>query len=156
MKRVYFIKPADMNGPIKIGSSDAPRLRLKQLQADCHIAMDLLAEAPGGPWDERNIQEKFAEHRTVAEFIPTDRGYLCAGPTEWFKPAPELLAFIEIVRDRGAIPFELIVNREAEMVRMRAKGATYAAIGSRFGVTRQFVQQIISKIEAGRSGSIAA
>jgi hypothetical protein len=64
---------------VKIGSAVDAQRRLKHLQAASADPLVLLGVVPGAIPDEKRLQRKFMDHR--------ERG-------EWFRPAPELMAFI--------------------------------------------------------------
>jgi hypothetical protein len=74
---VYFARAA--GGPIKIGLSRSPQLRIDHLATGSPEDLRLLAVVPGNRERERQLHERFAAHRV--------RG-------EWFAPEPELLDFI--------------------------------------------------------------
>lgn len=82
---VYFIQSEE--GPIKIGFSDDPAKRLDQLQVASPSQLRLLGSLPCKSTREAAIHGYFAEHRL--------RG-------EWFRPAPELLAWIAESTDAAA------------------------------------------------------
>lgn len=77
---VYFVQEAD-NGAIKIGYADWPKKRLKELQVgnprELRIIGLLLTDDHR---EESRMHRRFAAHRL--------RG-------EWFRPAPELVEFID-------------------------------------------------------------
>lgn len=75
---VYFIR-AGVDGDIKIGVSTNVSTRLRMLQNAAPDELHLLGVFPGSYEDESALHMRFAQHRR--------RG-------EWFKPVPELLAFI--------------------------------------------------------------
>lgn len=79
---VYFIQSGD-GGPIKIGYSTNVAVRLADLQTASPHDLTLLASLPGGPKLEKVIHRGFDEHRIKGE---------------WFRPAEDLLTFIEEVR----------------------------------------------------------
>lgn len=79
MKRVYFIKPIGMDGPIKIGCSYMPLNRLRALMGWSPFPLELLATFEGDFDDERRMHSLFSACR--------DQG-------EWFHPAPDLLSLI--------------------------------------------------------------
>ena len=75
---VYFIQ-ADKNGPIKIGVSNNPSARLRQLQTGSHASLNLLAVIDGDMKKEHEIHKMFEKFRTDGE---------------WFQPDYEILAYI--------------------------------------------------------------
>lgn len=78
-RTVYFMKPVGMDGPIKIGCTNMPIRRLKQLGDWCPFPLEIIGTFPGSPADEHEVQRRFAQHRSHGE---------------WFRPAGELLEFI--------------------------------------------------------------
>lgn len=79
---VYFIQAATL-GLIKIGSAWLPTDRLNTLQIGSPDVLRLLGviRCPGeARGDEKALHRKFAAHRSHGE---------------WFRPAPELMAYIE-------------------------------------------------------------
>jgi len=79
---VYFI--ADEHGNVKIGYASSVGWRLANLQTANASELTLLVEIPdGGPKLERELHKRFSEHRV--------RG-------EWFRLAPEILDYIETVK----------------------------------------------------------
>lgn len=83
MSRVYFIKPIDFPGPIKIGCSASPLKRRDALSAWSPFPLEIIAEIEG----DHSIERRF-HARHVASF----RGF------EWFDLTPELQADIEAIR----------------------------------------------------------
>ncbi len=78
-QKVYFIQMGE-KGPIKIGQSANPELRLASLQTANPAALNLLWVYEGDEYTEQNIHGIFKKDRI--------RG-------EWFKPSEELTTFIE-------------------------------------------------------------
>jgi hypothetical protein len=95
--RVYFIQEGT-GGPIKIGTSTRVRQRLRELRVNAKDTLVLRAMTKGGRWVEALLHSLFSHARI--------RG-------EWFKPAPELLEYIEEVRVAEGTP-ETIAARELE------------------------------------------
>ena len=75
---VYFVQVGRI-GPIKIGTTMTPESRFSGMQTDNPFELNLLHTAPGDDVEEGILHGYFAKIRL--------RG-------EWFRPAPELLAFI--------------------------------------------------------------
>lgn len=73
--KVYFIQ-AEHGGPVKIGWSDSPSYRLRELQTGNPYKLVIRKTLPGGPTREAEVHEDFAHARI--------------GASEWFKPVPEL------------------------------------------------------------------
>ena len=79
---IYFIRRPD-DGAIKIGYTDQPSTRMPALRREVD-GMELLAVMDGGFPEEQGLHVRF--------------DHLCLGNAanhEWFRAAPELLAFIE-------------------------------------------------------------
>ncbi len=76
---VYFIQMGD-DGPIKIGWALDVKKRLLDLQCGSPFELRLLLSRPGCDVEEGLLHRRFARSRL--------RG-------EWFRPSPEVLAFIE-------------------------------------------------------------
>lgn len=74
---VYFITN---DRAIKIGWSGSPTVRKRDLQVASPGRLRIIATFPGTPDDEKDVHRAFAHLRM--------RG-------EWFRPEPDLLAFIE-------------------------------------------------------------
>lgn len=78
--RIYFMRCDCPEGFIKIGFGRDPERRLPALQVGSPYHLSIMATMAGTFSDERTIHERFKEARTQGE---------------WFRPTPELLAFIE-------------------------------------------------------------
>ncbi len=76
---IYFAQLP--TGSIKIGYSADVSARMKQLRAHYGVEPALLFVMKGGRDAEREMHERFSAHRL--------------GQTEQFRPAPELMAFID-------------------------------------------------------------
>src|ERR1044072_1869526 len=81
---VYFIRPKGKAGPIKVGHSTFPPVRLISLQAWSYEELEIVSQIEGYRRLERDIHERFAKYQI--------RG-------EWFDAAPELIALAEGIRD---------------------------------------------------------
>lgn len=78
-RRVYFIKPVGLDGPIKIGCSLSPNNRRKTLDTWSPFALEVAAEIEGGHVIERQFHA---------------RHYEAHQRKEWFDATPLLLADI--------------------------------------------------------------
>lgn len=79
VRSVYFIQAS--NGYIKIGVAESPAHRLRTLRGMSPLPLRLILVLPGrGADGESELHGRFAEHRAHGE---------------WFRPAPELLDFIQ-------------------------------------------------------------
>ncbi len=74
---VYFISDGEA---IKIGFSGSAIVRMGDLQTSHHRPLKIMLTIPGTMDDERKMHQKFKHLRIAGE---------------WFKPAPDLMAFIE-------------------------------------------------------------
>jgi hypothetical protein len=88
---VYFIQSGGEDGPIKIGVTTDPALRVKRLQTGSAAPLRLLGTIKGDEALERAYHAHFAAYRL--------RG-------EWFSPAPEVLAAIPPQIDSRQRTFE--------------------------------------------------
>lgn len=86
MKRVYFIKPIGMDGPIKIGCSRSPYKRLDSLELWSPFRLELLTDIAGDGPLERQFHAMFAEDHIHHE---------------WFAWSPRLEWTIQSIK-RGA------------------------------------------------------
>lgn len=82
---VYFIQ-GGFGGPIKIGTTQSLRARLKGLQCGSPVRLYVLATLPGGDAQESELHVRFDEDRLHGE---------------WFSPSASLLAFIETLKGEG-------------------------------------------------------
>ena len=78
---VYFIQEEE-TGRIKIGFSENPFQRLKELQTGNSSKMTLIGQIEGGADEENNIHREFAEERI------RENG-------EWFRPSERLTNYIK-------------------------------------------------------------
>lgn len=89
MKRVYFLRPVGQLGPIKIGCSKLPPLRLETLTTWSPVRLELICSVPGTHKDERTLHGMFAQHHVHGE---------------WFGASKELLALIAHCEAHGQLP----------------------------------------------------
>ena len=99
MKRVYFIKPVGMDGPIKIGCTDDARGRLADLMAKSPFPLEIAATLPG---------DHILEARLHRRFIASN------SHSEWFIWSPDLQSIIDDVVgglfDPALLPEPLFLN----------------------------------------------
>ena len=76
---VYFIQRGG-DGPVKIGFSKNPKGRLSSLQTGIPERLHLLGIVDGGKAEEQRLHRYFAAYGIQGE---------------WFKPAPDLMAYIQ-------------------------------------------------------------
>ena len=103
-KFIYFILRGDV---IKIGISNMPFRRMRQLQTACPELLEMLLVIPGGREDEKYLHDLFAP--------------VCVGG-EWFKDCPPLRNYIagERVRveeflNRPSLIEWLLADAQAEL-----------------------------------------
>lgn len=89
MKRVYFLRPVGQLGPIKIGCSKLPELRLETLTVWSPMRLELICSVPGTHKDERTLHGMFHKHHVHGE---------------WFGASKELLALIDHCQATGELP----------------------------------------------------
>lgn len=85
---IYFMKPVEMPGPIKIGCSRFVGQRLDTLMAWSPFPLETMASAVGDFRLERHLHDRFAH---------------CRLHKEWFDPSIDLLERIEKVRCGASI-----------------------------------------------------
>lgn len=90
---VYFIRPIGQAGPVKIGCSIKTKRRFAEVIMWSPIPLEIAATVPGGFAEEARISCRFKQHRSHGE---------------WYAPAVEVVAFVELVRKTGMLPFEVI------------------------------------------------
>lgn len=95
---VYFIRSECPNQFIKIGIANDLNTRLSGLQVSAAYPLTVMATMPGGPSVESELHARFAEAH--------ERG-------EWFRPAPELLAYIAAIKPPA--PQEPTINVDGLM-----------------------------------------
>jgi hypothetical protein len=80
--RVYFVRPVGQEGPVKIGYSRKSDERLAALALWSPVALEIVAEFPGGHQTERQFHTMFRHLWSHCE---------------WFNASPELTATIEAI-----------------------------------------------------------
>lgn len=83
---VYFVQSGN-GGPVKIGRSASPRVRISSLQTASPYDLRILAVMPGAAVVERAFHEAFVGDRIRAN-------------GEWFRPSTTLMAFIKEIGGR--------------------------------------------------------
>jgi hypothetical protein len=89
---VYFLKPVDLPGPIKIGWGQYPTDRLGWYAKYSPIPLELILVVPGGYELEKALHEHFAD-------VHSHR--------EWFHAAPRLVSAIAAMK-AGTPPHEAV------------------------------------------------
>ena len=131
---VYFIGGI-ARGPIKIGTSACPELRLKTLQTGYPYRLAVLASFAGGEEEEEATHQLLVEHKLEGE---------------WFRRSAEILQFINLVSCRVA--FSMIAERFAKQRAERA--ARFSAQLSNRPVKGRRVNHVAQN-ETGRAGRAA-
>lgn len=80
---VYFIKPKGASGPVKIGLSEYPELRMMANSHWVPFPLELLLKIPG---------DRFLEARFHRMFLD------CHSHLEWFNMTPKLQSVIESIK----------------------------------------------------------
>lgn len=88
LSKVYFMQGVE-GGPVKIGTSNDPARRLRQVMDWVPFDLRILAAAPGGFLTEAYLHHKFHAARLRRE---------------WFAPTESLMAFVDEVAGAGRIP----------------------------------------------------
>ena len=121
MRDVYFIRPAGLVGPIKIGCSQRPRERMAELMCWSPIALELIGTLPrAGFRVENRIHTLLWAYHTHKE---------------WFTPSEVVLETVTGLLD-GSFPIsalpEAVCKRD-----LRARGIDAARNAARYWADRQ-------------------
>lgn len=99
MKRVYFIRPIGMDGPVKIGCSRTPEGRRANIAPWSPFPLEVVAEIEGDFELERRFHAKFVSDHSHSE---------------WFRWSAELQATIDAIRggsfDTASLPDPVRLN----------------------------------------------
>lgn len=105
---IYFFRPVGLKGPIKIGSSEAPRTRLEQMAVWSPFELEMIGSIPGEISDERFLHDGLAEsHRH----------------REWFDATSIVLRAVEEAIDDGSL--ERVRSWLKPSGKIRAYGTSY-------------------------------
>lgn len=135
---IYLLQPNDYP-VVKIGTSDNPEARMKQLHINHWADFKIIRTIEGGYGEERWFHQRFAEHRI--------RG-------EWFTLIPEMLTVAisaEEVRQQRLSPDQ---RRRVAEEAIRA-GRSYSDIGEELGISRERVRQYAEKLGIKGDRSVA-
>lgn len=88
-KHVYFMKPVDEHGPIKIGCSSEPVKRLRALEIVSPVLLEVICSAPGSHGHENWLHHRFSKDRRHGE---------------WFEWSQDLQIIIDHVANTGNLP----------------------------------------------------
>lgn len=90
---VYFVKPVDADGPIKIGCSQEPEARLHAMDKMSPVRLEIAAQLPGGTILERRFHHRFRHLHSHGE---------------WFRADDELIETVRAIKegnfDTGTLP----------------------------------------------------
>lgn len=132
-RRVYFIKPVGMDGPVKIGCSKSPTGRRDTLQTWAPFPLEIIAEIEGGFDLERRFHSLFAD------------SYL---RREWFDWTPEMGG---VIADIVAGVFDIASLPEPKRIpRSYLNGKTGPKAGTKWSEQRKAqarVQRAIRQAE---------
>lgn len=103
---IYFLRPIGSDGPVKIGCSEAPVERLKQLMTWAPVPLEIVAQFPGGFDLERNIHECLSDMHSHHE---------------WFHADPRLTGIIEKLRAGVSIAEAMDLSARVGSLRKKAK-----------------------------------
>lgn len=96
---IYFIRPVDRDGPIKIGCARSVQQRLAQLNNMSPIPLELIASVAGTTATERKIHREFANQHSHGE---------------WFNASETLTAFIDKIA--AGTPIGAMIDLDANGV----------------------------------------
>jgi len=138
MKRVYFIKPIGMDGPVKIGCSVSPQGRLESLDMWSPIPLEIVADTEGGLALEKRFHYHFAASH--------DR-------REWYRWSPEIAAVVAAI---NAGTFDASILPEKWPSVRRGKGRSYSHFkGVRRNIYDRFQAYIAHRGKRYEIGSFA-
>lgn len=114
MRRVYFIKPIGMAGPVKIGCSSSPDNRRRSLATWSPFPLEIVAEIEG----DIKLEQRFH-----TRFLGSYKSH------EWFDWSPELQAVIDAV---AAGTFDIATLPKPQQLPRKRKGTAYSTPGWRY------------------------
>lgn len=109
-RRVYFVRPVGMDGPIKIGTSVDIQARLGVINSQSRVLCEVMASAPGGYEEERALQKHL-----LGDWLRS----------EWFSPSLRLMAIVDHVIATGQLP--PIPDNQNETIRSAAVRRAWVA-----------------------------
>lgn len=144
MNYVYFIEESVPDGFIKIGKTTDPDFRLNALQLSNARKLVITGIGYGSGITERYFHKAF-------EYAYIGR--------EWFNPVPDLTDYIsklptweEAKNGSSVIPY--LTAGEDEIIALYDAGWSLHDIGNRWGVSRQAIQQMMTKMGKGRRSRV--
>lgn len=111
---IYFMQCGGVAGPIKIGSSYRPSQRLIAFQMGCPYPLSIIREIDGYLEGERWFHSYFEALNIHGE---------------WFRYSPDLLT---------VCPPKNIETRGDKIMKLRAEGLTFKAIGEQLGMSAAY------------------
>ncbi len=124
MRRVYFIKPIGMDGPIKIGCSQCPGKRLSSLETWCPFPLEIVAEIPGYSTLECRFHRKFLDTHLRSE---------------WFAASAELTATIKQI-NAGSFDVETLPQYGGTLASLKSNKAEYSPLDMKYcALHHQFI-----------------
>ena len=139
---IYFMQIDGISDLVKIGYSQDPAYRARQLTWQVGKLVSVITTCAGRCTAEADIHRKFAQLRVNRQFCP----HHIVG-TEWFWLSDELQAFIDEVARTGELPLALNERRLDYVESLLQTGFRHAEIARRLGVSRQSVPGMISMLE---------
>lgn len=126
MRHVYFIKPIGMAGPIKIGQSATPGVRLQHLNCWAPFPLEIVAQIEGGRELEERFHAAFVDHHERLE---------------WFTAHPDIISVIAAIND-GAFDIDTLPYASGPIRGMRKRHETWAAIDYEYyGLLLQYYER---------------
>jgi hypothetical protein len=107
---VYMIQAGGKGGSVKIGVTDDVEKRLRNMQTGNHQALAVIRLFEGGEAEERQLHERFADHRLSGE---------------WFSFSKRMLG------DVGLAEVKVVAEGQRFLDRMDELSARHAEIGER-------------------------
>jgi hypothetical protein len=143
MKRVYFLRPVGQLGPIKIGCSKLPELRLETLTTWSPMRLEMVCSVPGSHKDERTLHGMFRKHQVHGE---------------WFGASKELLALIDhcsFHRELPELP-EVIAFPRTRHVGHRGRAAGKKESGELSPDKLEIARTMRGQYESGMTAAVIA
>lgn len=106
---IYFFKPVGRKGPIKVGCSEAPKLRLETFAAWSPVPLVFIGMVPGTLKDEQFLHRCFADSHSHGE---------------WFQATSEVVDAIERILAAGDFEKVRPTLVEKGSIRRKRKPAT--------------------------------
>ena len=85
---IYFVKPKNADGPIKIGCSDRPDLRLRVMNCDSPLPLEIIATFSGFNETERQLLRQFDHLHSHGS---------------WFHAGDDLIEFLKAAQESGEL-----------------------------------------------------